>query len=170
MSKTLKSFVAAGAVAAAVGLLTLPGPATAAVVGRDAAVCEAGQPSVQVRIVGFKQASGTLGVSLYDSQTHLKRRSKLRKVEVPVRSAGPVDICIAVPKPGRYSVAIHHDLNNNDKKDRNDGGGFSRNPRLSIFNLKPGFKSTAFDVGNSPTRVSVQLMYANGISIGPARG
>ena len=170
MSRLSQPSVAAGAVAATFAALTVSGSAAAMVVGRDATVCAAGQSSVQVRIIGLKQASGTIGVSLYDSNGYLKKRGKLRKVEVPVQSAGPVDVCIAVPRPGRYAVAIHHDLNDNNKKDRNDGGGYSRNPRLSIFNLKPGFKATAFEVGKSPTRVSVQLMYANGISIGPVRG
>ena len=170
MSRLRQTFMAAGSLAATIVALTLSGSAAAMVVGRDAPVCAAGQSSVQVRIVGLKQASGTIGVSLYDSNGYLKKRGKLRKVEVPVQSGGPVDVCIAVPRPGRYAVAIHHDLNNNDKKDRNDGGGYSRNPRLSIFNLKPNFKYTAFDVGRSPTRVSVQLMYANGINIGPVRG
>ncbi len=160
----------AGAVAGAVFLSALPVSAAAVVVGSDAPVCAAGRPSVQVRVSGFKQASGTVGVSLYAPQGYLQRRGKLRKVEVPVRSAGPVDICIAVPRPGRYAVAVHHDLNGNDKKDRNDGGGYSRNPSVSVFNLKPAFSATSFNVAGAPVRVSVQLMYVRGLSIGPARG
>jgi uncharacterized protein (DUF2141 family) len=156
--------------AAAAGSVALPQAAMAALVGRDAPVCAAGQPSVQVHVVGFKQPTGILGVALYSSNGYLKPHAKLRKIEVPVRSAGPMDVCIAVPGPGRYAVAVHHDLNGNDKKDRSDGGGFSRNPRLSIFNLKPGFEYTGFNVGGGPTRVSVQLLYANGLSIGPVRG
>jgi uncharacterized protein (DUF2141 family) len=106
---------------------------------------------------------------LYASQGYLKKHGKLRKVEVPVRSDNAMDVCIAVPRPGRYAIAVHHDLNGNDKKDRSDGGGYSRNPSVSVFNLKPGFNSTGFDVGNGPARVSVQLLYVRGVTIGPAR-
>jgi uncharacterized protein (DUF2141 family) len=158
------------AAAATAGLSGLSGSASATVVGSDASACSAGRPSVQVRVFGLKQSGGTVGVSLYSRDGYLQRHGKLRKVEVPVRSAGPVDICIAVPRPGRYAVAVHHDLNGNDKKDRYDGGGYSRNPRITIFNLKPAFKTTSFDVGNVPARVSVQLLYAKGLTIGPARG
>lgn len=165
-----KLFAVTCVVVVGCGSAALPATSLAALVGHDAPVCAAGQPSVEVHVVGFKQATGTLGVSLYSSENYLKHHGKLRKIEVPVRLGGPIDVCIAVPKPGRYAVAVHHDLNGNDKKDRSDGGGYSRNPRLSIFNLKPGFNSTGFNVGNGPARVSVQLLYANGLMIGPARG
>ena len=88
---------------------------------------------------------------------------------MPVHSTAPLAVCIAVPAPGLYAIALHHDLNGNDGKDRADGGGYSRNPSLSVFNLKPGFSKTGFRVGNGPTRTSITLLYARGLSIGPVR-
>src|SRR5688572_31415183 len=157
MSKT-RLFLSGAAVA------VLAAPASAAVVGRDASACLAGKPSVQVQLSGFKRASGTVKLALYDRDGYLEKGRKLRKVKVPVTSSSPLDVCIAVPGPGRYAVAVHHDLNGNGDRDPSDGGGFSRNPRLSITNLKPSFRKTAIEVGAAPRRVAIQLQYLHGLS------
>ena len=140
-------------------------PASAAVVGRDAAACLAGKPSVHVHLSGFKRASGTVKLALYDNDGYLEKGRKLRKIKVPVTGARSLDVCIAVPKPGLYAVAVHHDLNGNGDRDASDGGGYSRNPRLSITNLKPSFRKTAIEVGSAPRRVGIQLQYLRGLSI-----
>ena len=159
MSKTRISLLCAAA------LRRSAAPASAGVVGRDARRCAAGKPSVQVQVSGFKRASGSVKLALYDNDGYLEKGRKLRKVDVPVRSASPLDICIAVPRPGRYAVAVHHDLNGNGDRDVSDGGGYSGNPRLSITNLKPSFRKTAIEVGAAPRRVGVQLQYLHGLSI-----
>ena len=89
-------------------------------------------------------------------------------MKVPVSGTGPVDVCIAVPGPGRYAVAIHHDLNANGDKDRHDGGGYSNNPRVSLASMRPSFAKAAVSVGQLPVRVSVRLLYIRGLSVGPA--
>ena len=144
--------------------------ASAAIVGSDAGACLSGKPSMLVRVSGFKQPSGTVKVALYAEQGYLAKGGKLGKVVVPVRSTAPLDICIAVPKPGEYAVAVHHDLNGNGSKDASDGGGYSGNPRLSIMNLRPSFGRTVVHVGSAPRQVSVQLQYRHGLSIGPVSG
>ncbi|MCA1653539.1 MAG: DUF2141 domain-containing protein [Sphingomicrobium sp.] len=154
-------------------IATLPtgSGASATAVGSDAAACTSGRPSIDVLVRGFKEPTGTIKVSLYDGNParYLVHHGKLRNVVVPVRSTAPMEICIAVPAPGVYAVALHHDLNGNGDKDRADGGGFSRNPHLTIFNLKPAFNQTGIRVGNGPTRTDVTLMYVRGLSIGPAK-
>lgn len=153
---------------AAGAALILPfGVASAAVVGKDAAACQTGKPAVQVRVSGFKQAGGTVRVTLYDARGYLKKKASLRKVRVPVNSRGSVDVCVAVPRPGRYSVAVQHDLNGNKDLDRADGGGFSRNPGLTLVGARPSFARTSFDVGASPRVVPVTLQYLKGLRIGP---
>jgi len=148
-------------------LLAGASAAQPAIVGQDAAACASGKPAMLVRVSGFKRASGVLKIAVYESERYLVRKGTLRKSKVPVRSTGPVDVCVAVPGPGRYAVAVHHDLNGNGSKDRNDGGGYSGNPRLSITNMKPSFNSTAVSVGASPQRVGVRLHYLKGLSIRP---
>jgi uncharacterized protein (DUF2141 family) len=158
MSKTCLSLLCAAAAA-------LAAPASAGVVGRDAAACVAGKPSVQVHVSGFKRGSGTLKLALYDGDGFLVKGHKLRKDKVPVRSASPLDVCIAVPKPGRYAVAVHHDLNGNGERDAKDGGGFTGNPKLSITNMRPPFRKAAIEVGDGPRRTVVQLKYLRGLSV-----
>ncbi len=154
----------------AVTTLGLSAPAGSAIVGPDAAVCAAGKPALLVRVNGLKQASGTLKLSVYgsDPSVYLKKQGRVRRVKVPVHSRGPIDVCLAVPKAGRYAVAVHHDLNGNGGRDRHDGGGYSNNPRVSITNLRPPFAQTAVSVGQSPAKVAVRLLYVRGLSVGPA--
>lgn len=160
-------------VQAIVGLALAAGvpvlPVAGAVIGRDAPFCKAGKPSVQVRVQGFKQPTGTVKVTLYDPAGYLRKGRSLRKVKVPVGSSEAIDICVAVPRPGAYAVVVHHDLNGNSDKDRADGGGYSGNPGLSITNLRPKFARTSFQVGASSRLVPVRLQYVHGLSIGPVR-
>lgn len=167
MRKSRFPLVLAGGVVA----LGLSAPGGATILGADAAVCAAGKPALLVRVNGLKQATGTLKLSVYGNNpsVYLKKQGRLRRIKVPVRSSGPLDVCVAVPRSGRYAVAVHHDLNGNGDKDRHDGGGYSNNPRVSITNLRPAFSRTAVTVGKSPARVDVRLLYVNGLSVGPAR-
>ena len=168
MRKSRFPLAAAGALTA----LGLAMPAAAKIVGPDAAVCaSASRPALLVRVNGLKQPTGTLKLSLYGNNpsVYLKKEGRLRRVKLPVRTRGPVDVCIAVPKAGRYAVAVHHDLNANGDKDRHDGGGYSNNPRVSLTNLRPPFARTAVSVGATPARVDVRLLYVNGLTVGPAK-
>jgi uncharacterized protein (DUF2141 family) len=79
-----------------------------------------------------------------------------------------MNICVAVPGPGRYAVAVRHDVDgDNAKGDWTDGGGFSNNPSISLFHLKPSYQQTAVAVGNGVRPVNVLLNYRRGLSIGP---
>jgi uncharacterized protein (DUF2141 family) len=162
MSKSRIALVAA--------LLALASAAPARVVGGDARICSAGKPSMLVRVAGFKKPSGSVKVAVYAADGYLAKGGKLRKIEVPVRSTAAMDICIAVPKAGRYAIAVHHDVNGNGDKDLSDGGGYSGNPKLSLTKLRPSFGQTAVQVGAAPRPVMVRLVYRNGLSLRPANG
>ena len=164
MSKSSLPFAVGGvALFAAASALALPAPAGAA------ASCAPGQPSVLVHLQGFKQPTGRVKVSLFgsDSRRWLARGGRISRVKVPVTGRS-MDVCLPVPGPGRYAVAVHHDVNTNGERDRQDGGGFSRNPKVSLFNPKPSFTKAAFSVGDGPTRVGVTILYIKGLSVGPA--
>lgn len=162
MSNSLIPFVAGGLV-----LLATSGAGAAP--GGGGPSCVAGQPSVVVQVAGFKQPAGKVKVSVYgsDSRRWLAKGGRIGKVKVPVTSRS-MDICVPVPAPGRYAVAVHHDLNVNGERDRHDGGGYSRNPKVSLLNPKPAFSKAAFNVGSGPTRVGVTLLYIKGLGVGPA--
>src|SRR5687767_5036730 len=104
MSKTRLSLIAPL-------IAAMAAPATANIVGKDAQACVSGKPSMLVRVSGFKRATGTVKIATYAAHGYLAKGGKLRKVVVPVRSTGPMDICIAVPGAGQYAVAVHHDVN-----------------------------------------------------------
>jgi len=164
MSKSATPLFSAGAalIAATMALATA---APASAVGR----CSSGQPSVLVHVAGFKQPQGLVKVSLYggDSSRWLAKGGRIGKLKVPV-TGHSMDICMPVPAPGRYAVAVHHDLNLNGERDRQDGGGYSRNPKVSLLNPKPTFGKAAFTVGEGPARIGVTLLYVKGLSVGPA--
>lgn len=161
MSKSAIRLVIGGAAISAVAI-AFAAPAAAST------GCAAGKPSVLIHVTGFKQAAGKVKISLYgaDRGRWLAKDGKIGNVKVPVTGRS-MDICMPVPAPGRYAVAVHHDLNINGARDRRDGGGYSRDPKVSLINPKPPFAKAAFTVGNGPARVGVTLLYFKGLGVGP---
>ena len=146
--------------------------ANAAPVGPDAALCNAGSSgeALLVHVTGLKSQSGTLRVQLYggDPAEFLAKGKKMRRIDVPA-SGSEVDVCVGLPGPGKYAIAVRHDADANGKSGWNDGGGFSRNPRISLTNLKPRHSQVAMDIGPGVHRVPVIMQYRQGLSIGPLR-
>lgn len=144
------------------------GPAIAAPVGPDAARCATGRgPALLVSVAGLAPLRGQVNVYVFNSaRTWLQSGQRIRRINVPARSR-TTDVCVALPATGRYAVAVRHDSNNSRSSDWNDGAGFSRNPRLSLVNLRPAFGSAAFNVGAGVTRVPVTMQYRQGVSVRP---
>ena len=162
---------AKGAAMVAIVLAAAPGSAQAAL-GPDAAACRAGTgPAILVNIDGFKARTGNIRVNVYgsDPAKFLERGQYVRQINVPVTRTGAMPVCVAVPRTGRYAVAVRHDVQGNGN-DWGDGGGFSRNPRLSLTSLRPRYQNVAFNVGAGVQPVNVVLNYRYGLSIRPVRG
>ena len=142
-----------------------------AALGPDAAACAPGsnRPAVLVNVNGFKNRAGTIRIQLYGSNPSefLAKGKKLRRIDLPVTRGGPMNVCVAVPKPGTYAVAVRHDADANGKSNWNDGGGFSNNPRISLLDLKPSLKEVAISVGGGIKPVNIVLNYRSGLSVGP---
>lgn len=155
--------------ALALGLVAAPAPA--AILGPDAAACVAGEPSILVKVEGFKQRTGALRVQVYGANPDdfLAKGRKLKRIELPVTQGGPMDVCVALPGPGNYAVAVRHDVDGAGKSGWNDGGGFSRNPPLSLLDLRPSYDKVVVHVGRATLTERVILNYRQGLSIGPAR-
>lgn len=147
-----------------------PGVAQAAL-GPDAAACRAGssQPAVLVNVSGFKARSGNVRVNVYggDPARFLERGQYIRQVNLPVSRGGTMPICVSLPGAGRYAVAVRHDVDGNGRSGWSDGGGFSRNPRLSLTNLRPRYENVAINVGRGVAPVNVTLLYRFGLSVRP---
>lgn len=156
---------------AAAAALPLAMPAVAAPVGPHAASCAGGGSAVIARVSGLKARTGTIRVQLYASNAnYLEKKQYLQRVDVPARG-GSMDICVPVPKTGRYMISVRHDVNGDGKADRGDGGGFSGNPAVSLMDMiskrKPALASVSFSVGGSAQVIPVTLRYVQGLSFKP---
>jgi uncharacterized protein (DUF2141 family) len=156
----------AGAVAALV-LAAQASPAQA-VLGPDAAACRGNGPALLVNVSGLKARTGNIRVNVYGSDPNrfLERGQYVRQINVRATRAGTMPICVQLPSAGRYAVAVRHDVDG-DGNDWGDGGGFSRNPRLSLTNLRPSYNNVAFNVARGVQPVNVVLNYRFGLSIRP---
>lgn len=128
----------------------------------DMSACARSGPAVKVVISGITPQHGLLRVQLYrgTAADWLQSGHWLNRIEVSAN--GPsATVCMPVPGPGTYGIAVRHDVNGNGKTDlRSDGGGMSNNPPISIFNLgKPSYKQTAFTVGQDVKTISIQMRY-----------
>lgn len=148
--------------------------ARAATASIDPAACRADShvPAMLVKVGGFKAISGTLRVQVYgsDPAQFVKGGERLLRADMPVRAAAS-EVCILLPAPGRYAIAVRHDVDGDGQGGVNDGGGFSRNPRISLADAlarrMPRYEDVAVAVGSSPRLVDIVLNYRQGLSIRP---
>ncbi|MFZ3483757.1 DUF2141 domain-containing protein [Sphingomonas sp. 3-13AW] len=154
-------------IATLLGLALFAAPAAAET--PDPGACTANTPNkLLVTVQGLKNSTGKVRVQLYDAAGFMKKGRWLGRVEVPASRDG-VTACIAVPAPGNYAVAVRHDANGNGKSDWNDGGGFSRDPKLSLTSLEPSFSKAVIPLRAGTNRTTVTMNYRRGLSIGPVR-
>lgn len=129
---------------------------------------------IVVRIEGFRTRSGNVRVRLFGDPpaSYFDKRKTVVRIEMPIPQSGPVEICVRAPRPGLYAIDVRHDVNVNGKTDRQDGGGASGNPRISLLDMlfarKPAAKSVQFAVQSGTTIVPVTLMYLQGGVFRPA--
>jgi uncharacterized protein (DUF2141 family) len=170
----LKYFAKSGVLGLPLALAFAAAPGAAQAMGPDAAACRAGsgQPAVLVNVNGFKAHTGSVRVNVYgsDPARFLERGQYVRQINVPVTRAGTMPICVALPSAGRYAVAVRHDANGSGSSDWNDGGGFSRNPRVTLVNRRPRYENVAINVGRGVVPVNITLLYRFGFTVRPVNG
>jgi uncharacterized protein (DUF2141 family) len=166
----------AGLIAGLIATAAPFAPAGAAVLGPHADACAAGKPAMLVRIQGLKSRTGILRVQSYggDPAHYFDKGSYIERVEVRTPAGGPIEVCMPVPHPGLYAISVRHDANGNGSVDiGNDGGGFSGNPSVSLFDAmfkrKPSPAQVQVRVAGL-TPVPVTLNYVHGTSVGPIGG
>ena len=151
-----------------VGALFAAAPAIAhgQEIGNDLARCgvSARGPAVLVDVRGFAAPTGTVRLQSYPATkaAWLAKGEWLNRIDTAVHpSDGGMRFCMPVPEPGRYGIAVRHDRDGNGKTDiSRDGGGFSNNPSISIFNLgKPPVDKAAFYAGPGVTKITINLRY-----------
>lgn len=155
--------IAAGAMLAAGALTAGPAQAYQQKISNDLSRCSAGNgPAVKVTVKGIKASRGTMRVQTYHATDAdwLEKGRWLHRVEAPARR-GSMTFCLPVPSSGSYAVAVRHDVNGNGDTDlREDGGGMSNDPSISIFNLgRPSYTKTAFSVGDGVRSITINMKY-----------
>ena len=145
--------------------LLLLAAAPAGVLGDDAAACAGGGgPAVLVHVAGLKDRKGELKLELYpanerdflrDDRDLLREGKLFRRIRVPTPAAGPVALCMRVPRPGRYALLFTH---NRDGKNKfsiwSDGAGFASNQKLG--RSRPKLNQALVDVPAGVTAVTMR--------------
>src|SRR5438552_145238 len=98
-----------------------------------------GEPSgarLRVIVENLRSTRGEITATLYggDPDKFLKRNGELKVWRAPARTS-PQEMCVFLPGPGTYAMAVYHDANGNHHFDHGIFGpteayAFSRNPRL----------------------------------------
>ncbi len=124
-------------------MLTLPLKAAAECGG------SADPTHIPVNVTNLRSADGFVTLTVYpdDPKRFLSPGGKLSRIRV--QAVKPITtVCLAVPGPGTYAIAVYHDENGNRKFDRTllglpaEGYGFSRNP-TGLIGL-PSFDKVSF--------------------------
>ena len=142
-------------------LLVAAAPETAS---QDTCTGHASNTRLYVNVEGINASEGLIAVTLYDddSQRFLARRGSLYVGRVPAR-APSTRVCIHLPRPGTYAIAVYHDANSNRSFDRNavglpaEGYGFSNNA-ATLFGL-PSFQSVRIAVPRTNMQTTIRLRY-----------
>lgn len=158
--------VTLGLMSVATMIVAVPALAHGQEIANDLDRCTASArgPAVLVDVRGFTGGTGKVRVQSYPAtkDAWLTRGEWLNRIESPVHAPnGAMRFCMPVPQPGKYGIAVRHDRDGNGKTDiSRDGGGFSNNPSISIFNLgKPGVDKAAFYAGPGVTKITINLKY-----------
>ena len=120
---------------------------------------------IEVTITGLHDARGQVAVTLYadDPSRFLVKRGSMYTGRVTAVFPA-TKMCLYVPKPGVYALAVYHDANGNQKFDRGgliglplEAYGFSNNP--ATFMSLPSFRSVRLDIPHSGMTTSIKLKY-----------
>ena len=135
-------------------------PASAEIIGEDAAACAGGHgPAIQVNIVGLKDRTGEIWLELYPAsesdflrpdQDLVAEGKVFRRTRSRPPASGAVSICVRTPHPGRFTLMLRHNRVGKDKFSLfSDGAGVPSNKPLG--RSKPKFDQAVIAVGPTVT-------------------
>lgn len=129
-----------------------------------AQACEREPSNARLLVVidGIREARGTITSSLYTDDGRFLKGGGSLKVWRAQAHPGSETMCVWLPKPGVYAVAVYQDLNGNTKIDHNLLGptepyGFTNNPH-ALLGL-PSFGSVKFTAHAGDNTVHIKLNF-----------
>jgi uncharacterized protein (DUF2141 family) len=132
----------------------------------DLALCAPGKgPAVRIAVSGLKSSAGNLFVRAYPANKTDWLVSKRYVMRVDAKpQQGSMTVCVPLPAPGDYAIAVQHDVNGNRKTDiSTDGAGMSNNPGikkvLGLVPRAPSVDKTRFSAGPGITRMTISMQY-----------
>ena len=148
-------------VVACAGLMSGPGQAWAALPTCDEAATGA---RLRVAVQVVRAAQGVITFTLYpdDPGRFLAHKGSIGVLRVPAE-APSTEVCIALPGPGVYALAVYHDANGDRRFSRNAIGlpteayGLSNDPS-TILGL-PSFRSVRFTTEAGDNTIQIRLRY-----------
>lgn len=135
-------------------------------------------PAILIELAGLKDRHGMVRAELYpdndrdflaDDNALVAQHKVFRRIDMPTPQSGPVRLCLRVPQPGAYTLAILHDRDGDRKFEAlRDGVGFPGNPRMGWS--RPAAAAARIVVGTGITPTRIILNYQHGLlSFGPLR-
>lgn len=146
-------------------------PLSAEQIGEDAGVCKSGRgPAIQVSVEGLKDRKGEMWLELYPATDadYLRPDMDLvaegktfRRTRAFLPAAGSIEMCVKVPRPGRYALMLRHNRVGRDKFSFwSDGAGVPGN--RSLGRSKPTLDQAAVNAGPGITAVHIKVQYLRG--------
>lgn len=123
-----------------------------------------GNLTLTVNVQGLRSGKGLIAVSLYadNRSKFLVKKGSIYVGRVDAR-APVTHVCMHLPAPGVYALAVYHDEDASRKLNRNfvglptEGFGFSNNPKT--FMSLPSFSSVRLNVPRSGMETTITLRY-----------
>lgn len=115
---------------------------------------------LHITVEGLTSADGKVMTALYDSAKAFPRGKPVQAAMAQAQ-AGSVKQVFADLAPGKYAIAVYHDVNGNQRLDANMVGipsepyGFSRDARGKMG--PPSFDDAAFDVGSATVHQTMHV-------------
>lgn len=144
----------------------------------DTAACrQGGGPAVLIEVVGMKDARGALRLELYpatkdgflaDDVVLLRSGRTFRRTELRPAPYPSGRLCLRVPSPGSYALALLHDRDGDGKFSvLRDGVGFPANRPLG--RSRPTVEDGHVVVGGGVLRIRIVVNYLRGLGFRPLR-
>jgi len=120
---------------------------------------------INIDVTGVRNSNGLIAVTLYadDSRRFLVKKGSMYVGRVPAVQ-GETKMCLFVPQPGVYALAVYHDEDASQKLNRSgilgiptEGFGFSNNPP-TIASL-PAFRAVRINIPKANLGTTISLKY-----------